>query len=240
MKYFLNKNSKNKIIKTQKIYNSMVWYQSVFKLNKIFSLISFRFILSHWYLFIIIFSILPTVVSSIQVAYQTNNPAHPFFELGLSLTNADSQVNEITNTLRTNPEEFVGIKPEIGAWKHILYYWKWVILWWEIIGLIFLISIPFTIAYKYFKWRGSRGFESSLSHNITSALITGIIFIFFINALLLILGLVDGDISLKISEGLSIEKKLLAILVYLLPFHGVINLILYLAGTGFPSFMQRS
>jgi hypothetical protein len=61
-----------------------------------------------------------------------------------------------------------------------------------------------------------------------NALIVGFSFIFLFNLVLTIIGLVDGSLVMSFPEGIDIYKKVWLVFLNTLPFHGVINLILYL------------
>src|SRR3990167_8388092 len=97
------------------------------------------FVWKHLYVLSIIFFLLPTVISSIKIAKATDNPAYPFIETGLTIINADNELDKEVNQLRENPIKLTGEKPIDGLWNKTKYYWNLILLYWEIIGLVFLI-----------------------------------------------------------------------------------------------------
>ena len=194
-----------------------------------------RLALKHWYIISILFFLLPTIITSLQTGFQERDtPAEAIVfsatQLSLTLLNADSQIDKDVKILRKNPSELIGVKPENGIWKKSKYYWGIALIVWKISGNIFLISIPFVFAYRYFKWRGQKGVQTAIGTNVKNALLFGLGFIFVMNLILTIIGIVEGTLLLSFSEGLDIYKKVWLIILNTIPFHGLINLILYLAG----------
>ena len=188
-----------------------------------------KFVWKHLYLFSIIFFLLPTIISSIQVAKATNNPIHPLVETGLTVINADDELDKEVNKLKENPVELMGTKPEAGLWNKTKYYWNMILLYWEIIGYLFLISIPFKLIYSYYKYKGDRaGYEVSVWENLRKTLIVGIIIIFFVNLLIVIVEMSNGSLLLNLPQDATIYKKAWLVVVQTFPFHGTINLISYL------------
>lgn len=185
-----------------------------------------RFIIRHWYIFILILVLLPTVISSISLGIQEKNPSIPFIQLGLVLANADAQIAEDVETLKENPIELIGMeKPTKGIWKTTVYYWK---LFWNVIvrelGLVWAIFFPFIVIFKILRHRNI----SETAKNLWLTIAYGIIFIFVINLLMIVNGLVTGSlISNAIGDTNTYETTWL-IIIKALPFHGVLSLIGYL------------
>jgi len=191
-----------------------------------------KFIIRHYYIFILLIVLLPVIFSSINIAVKTNNPSYPFLQLGIHMTNADKVIYDDVQILKENPAELIGVeKPEMGIWRHIVYYWK---LFWNVIfkelGLIWLITFPFVIFYKIFRIRGSKGFQSSKASDFTKAIIWGLLFIFFINLILAIHGLATDSIEYTFPEETGIYQKTWLIILTTLPFHGLVSLGIYLVG----------
>ena len=110
-----------------------------------------KFILKNWYFFVIVLVLLPQIIGAVKIGVETKNPTYPLVVLGLSITNSDALVYDHVQTLKTNPEELIGVtKPETGVWKKFVYYFKITKVAWKIMGLIFLITIPFTITLVIF------------------------------------------------------------------------------------------
>lgn len=200
-----------------------------------------RLIIKHYYIFAVFIFILPTIVTSIQTGIEENS-AYPLPEqvsrtaigsltqLSLTLINADTQIDEDVKILRKDPTELMGVKPESGIWKKVKYYWGVGFVFWKIIGNIFLISIPFALAYRYFKYKGKDGVSSSMGQNFRSALLVGLFFIFVMNLILIAISGIDGTLILSFTEGISIYTKVWLVVLKTIPFHGLGNLILYLVG----------
>lgn len=187
-----------------------------------------KFLYHHWYIISIIFFLLPSIISSIHIAKETNNPVYPFISTGLTIINADSQLDKDVNKIRENPIELIGTKPEEGLWNKTKYYWNLILLYWSIIGYLFLISVPFKLAYSYYKYKGDRGgYESSVWENTRRSLIAGFVFIFAVNLILTIIGAFDGTLVLSFPNDADVYKKSLIVVKNTLPFHGVYNLITY-------------
>ncbi|MFA5724550.1 MAG: hypothetical protein WC979_09930 [Candidatus Pacearchaeota archaeon] len=178
-----------------------------------------KFIIKHWYLFLFLFFTIPIIINSIQTAIQTNNPSYPFIQLGLSIVDSDFQLSEKISYLELNP---IGIKPE-GIWNGIKYYFGIFLIIWEILGLLFMITIPFFIFYKLFRWRDS----SAGTSNFFKAIIFGFIFIFIINLILVIYGLVNGTIIIP-GNDTDIYSKTWEIIKLNIPFRGFYSLIKFL------------
>jgi len=200
----------------------------VINISRLTFVSAFRFIIKHWYLFVILFSILPVIISSFQIAYQTSNPTYPFAQLGITLFNADASIGETVSILKSNPEELLGVKPEKGFMERSKYFWNISLLAWSLLGKIMLISLPFALAYRYYKWQGQRGNESSKSQNFNSALKVGLIYMFVVNLILIVIGLIDGTLLINFVEGASIFDKFLYIVIKAIPFHGLGSLVLYI------------
>ena len=187
-----------------------------------------KFILKNWYFFVIVLVLLPQIIGAVKIGVETKNPTYPLVVLGLSITNSDALVYDHVQTLKTNPEELIGVtKPETGVWKKFVYYFKITKVAWKIMGLIFLITIPFTAFYRYYKWKGQKGVQSSFGQNFKSALINGFIFIFVINLILIIVKIATNEIIVSLPDG-TIFTQALYVIMLVLPFHGVVNLFIYL------------
>ena len=185
-----------------------------------------RFIIKHWYVWILLLSILPAIFSSISVARETKNYAYPFLALGIHLTNADAMIRKDVDILNEDPYKLIGaLKPEIGIYAKFK-YWGWYIpkLIWKFLGNIFLISVPFVFFYKLFRWRGSKGLQSSKSADLTKAFIWGMIFVFLINLVILTHSAIAGNTLLIIPENMDIYEESWFIIKNSMPFHGLYKL----------------
>jgi hypothetical protein len=84
-----------------------------------------KFIFNNWYWFLLLIFILPAIISSLQIAFQTNNPSYPFLVLGTKLFTADAAIQKDVNLLETDPAKLIGMeKPTTGLWKTTVYWWR--------------------------------------------------------------------------------------------------------------------
>jgi len=184
-----------------------------------------KFLIKNYYIILIIISIMPTILASIDTAKETNNPYYPLIQVGLTMTNADSVIYENTQLLEENPEKVIGMeKPDEGLWKHTVYYWHVSLFIWKMLGLIFLITIPFMFFYKFIRGRNT----SELYKNMLKTAIFGLLFILIVNMILVIYKFTAGEITYVFTDGIDIYKKVAVILYLNLPFHGLAKLISYL------------
>ena len=193
--------------------------------NKIFSVLAF--VKKNWYWLVLLFVLLPSIISAIQISIKENNPTYPFFLLGTKILSADSLLQKEIDLLKTNPSELIGMeKPASGLWKTAVFYFmfsKNVIL--EIIGNVWLIFLPLVIIYKIIKGQNL----SEPYKNVIKASIYFLIYLFVVNSVILIHGLIQGNTLIPaIPQGENTFLNYLKILVYLLPFHGLFSLLKYL------------
>ena len=191
------------------------------------SIAAIRFILKNYYFVILLFFLLPTVIGSVKLAVEEQNPFLPFIQVGIALADADAQIFRDVQLLKENPEELIGaVKPDKGVWLSIVYYAKF---FWNVIikelGLIWAIAFPFVVLFRFFRMKGSKGVESSVSQNLVSALFYGLLFIFFMNLILIVTGFLDGTIIASFSEDATRLERTGLIIFQALPFHGVASLI---------------
>jgi len=205
----------------------------IFKILKplgVGSSLIFRWIIRHYYLFILALVLIPAIFGSISQAIEEKNPVIPFVELGIVLTNADANIAEDMKTLKETPEELVGVKPDVGIVRHIKYYFNWIKFWFRIGGWIWAIAFPFVIFYRLFRIQGSKGFQSSKSADFTKAVILGLLLIFVVNLLMITTGFLDGSLVSTFSEEATQFQRAGLVALQALPFHGVASLIIYLIG----------
>lgn len=185
-----------------------------------------RFIVKHWYLITLLIILIPSIISTIKIAYETNNPTYPFFELAKRLISADNVLEKDINTLQTNPSELIGMdNPDSGIWNHTKYYWKiFFNVIWKISGNVWLIFFPFTIIFSLVKLKNT----SEQFKNFIISLIIFLVYLFVTNTIILIHGLVSGNILIAIPEGLDSFKEYLFLFKQTLPFHGLISLVKYI------------
>lgn len=191
----------------------------------------FNFMGKHLYWVIVLLVILPAIIASISTAIDTRNPSYPFMQLGIRITNSDAMIAKNIDTLKTNPEELIGMaKPDLGVLLKTKYYWNyfWNVIW-VIFGDIWLISVPFVFFYKLFKFKGKNGVESSTSNNLFSAIILGLGFIISINLIILAhSALFNSNILLTIPVTTSFYEETWFIIQSILPFRGIASLFVYL------------
>jgi len=189
-----------------------------------------RFIIRHYYLFILAIVLIPAIFGSVSQAIEESNPTIPLVMLAQTLTNADANIYEDVKILKTNPEEFFGVKPDQGIVRHIVYYWNVFKFSFRQLGWIWTIFFPFVIFYKAFSIQGSKGFKSSKAADFTKAIICGLLLIFVVNLLLITTGFLDGTLISTFPENASQFQRTGLVALQALPFHGVASLIIYLIG----------
>lgn len=189
----------------------------------------FAFSWRYWYTILVILSLIPTIVSSIQVSYQTKNPFHPFAEVGLTIFNADASIDKDVDLLRQDKEKFLGIKPDEGLWNKTKYNFSFLLIIWRFLGKIILITFPFVYLYKFLKWRGRQGYETSSGTTLVRTLIFGFIALFIFNLIYTIILLLKGTLLINLPET-TIQKQILFVIIKMIPLHGMVNLITYLIG----------
>lgn len=182
----------------------------------------FGWIWNHKYFFLFLFFTLPVIISSISQAIDENNYSIPFTQLGMSVLNGDNSVYNDIQILKTDPSQLLGIKPEIGIYRHFIYYLHIAFYIWKFLGYLFLISAPFYVIYFIFKLINS----SATLKNMIMSIILGVSFIFIINLLITIYGLVNGKINLTL-QGTQFYQ-ILQIIYLTMPFHGVISMLKYI------------
>lgn len=186
-----------------------------------------KFLIKNWYWFLVIFVTLPLLISTIREAYVTNNPSLPFAKVGLSVFNADTTLYNDVETMKTNPALLVGIEyPNLGYWRKAVYYW---VFFWNVIfhffALLILITVPFMIFYKIFKLKNS----TETMKNLLLSFISGLIFMFLFNLIFTIHNIIRGNLILTPPDA-NVFQELWWIIRLTMPFHGIVNFILYLVG----------
>lgn len=185
----------------------------------------FRAILKHWYIFLLIIFVLPSVITSIQVAFETQNPLHPFLDLGKRIFTADVALGDDVDLLRENPAEFYGAtKPDSGIWQGVKYKSKIFWGWYRLIGNIYLIFIPLVFIYRIVKYRNI----SEINKNITFSIVIFAIYLFIVNILFVMFRIVTGETVITLPEGISEFQQILALFIHLIPLNGLINFFTYI------------
>jgi len=187
----------------------------------------FRF----WLMLILILA--PTVMDSIKVAVETDNPSYPFAQLGLRIFSADNDIQKTINILDEDPKILIGLdKPSEGIWMTTVYYWK---LWWNVIfrilGDIYLIFLPLYVIYRLLRFRNI----SEVNRNIYLALGLFLLYLFVANTVVFTHGIIKGNTIVTLPENLDTFKEYWILFKYLLPFHGLVSLVQYLFQMGINS-----
>jgi len=186
-----------------------------------------RWMIKHYYIFILALVLIPAIIGSVKVGIETNNILHPIGEFGLYLVNSDALLYEISQTLMHNPEQLLGVNPIEGIWANFKYSWGIFRLALKILGLIFAISIPFVAAFRYYKVKGQKGTESSPGQNLAASIKIGLVFIFIMNLIVLAIKLATGDLQIDLA-GLSATMQVSKIFMLTIPFHGLGYLLFYI------------
>ena len=199
-----------------------------------------KWIIKHWYLFVVIIVLLPAIITSIQTSIDTKNPLLPFAQLGERIINADTvlvdilekPLNEIVlynddvNTLRENPDKLVGMaKPTDGIWLNFKYYISFFFnVIFKILGNLWLITLPFVFIFRVVH---NLGDKSMPAKNAKNAFYIFILYLFIINSIFVVYKIIVGDANIDI-QGIDRFKAYFMIGIELLPFHGIANLLVFL------------
>lgn len=188
----------------------------------------FKLIIKYWYWIILIIVIIPSVITSINTAIHTQNPTYPLFQLGSRLFSADNEISNDVITLQTEPAKLIGMEhPASGAFNHVKFYW---LVWWKVIfktlGNIWLITFPLVLIYKII----SAYHFSTASNNFIRAFIYFLLYLLFTNAIILAYNASVNDVKIIIPEGSDRFQGYFIFFINVLPFHGIVRLILYLIG----------
>ena len=175
----------------------------------------------YWIILAII--IVPSIISSIKVAINTDNPSYPLVLLGSKITNSDNSNYILIHDLREDKYAVVGMeKPSTGYWKHTVYYWKyfWNVIW-EIITNTLFMFLPFSILLRIMLYKDTS--KKTRAWTVTAKIY--LIYIFIVNLLIVIYGLLFGNRIIEITKGSNELMTIWNIILFSLPFKG-----LYLVG----------
>lgn len=185
-----------------------------------------KIMLRYWYIVVFLIFIIPPTFDAIKLGIETKNPTLPFFVLAEHIFAADATLGQMVNDLRQNPATLIGTeKPIGGIWKNTVYYWN---LWWNVIfvmlGLVYLIFVPLIIIYKFVRQRNI----SETAKNLYLAILWFILYLFVVNAVIIMQRIITGTITIELEAGMDNFQQYLVIFINLLPFHGLVNLVVYL------------
>lgn len=199
----------------------------------------FRFIIQNFYWITLCIIIIPSIISAVKVANETDNYSYPFVLLGTRIIGADNALYNDVNTLSTTPETLIGmskptiigeIEPTAGErFKYYWYYFKNVI--WKLISDVWLIIFPFIVIHRICKLKTT---DHPFSTFMLALLIFGG-FMFFINLILVIVSLTSGstDPALNLvhidntSDRLALAGQ---VVINTLPLRGIWSLLVYFWG----------
>lgn len=194
--------------------------------TKTFSIATF--LKKYWYWVTLLLILVPAFISAVQTSLADRNPAYPFLLVGSKILLADSLLHKQVDLLQTNPEALVGMaKPTEGIWRAAVYYWKFFFnAIWEITSNVWLIFFPLVFTYNLLRLRNtSEPLKTSLM-----ALGIFVIYLFVVNAVILAHGLAVGNTFVTLPSEQNEFRQYLTVLIYLLPFHGLGSLVMYLIG----------
>lgn len=185
----------------------------------------------YWYWIVLLLIVTPALISSIKVAVDTQNPSYPVFVLAGKLLASDQVMENDVNLLREGQAvQLIGMdKPETGIFKTVKYWFLW---FWNIpvrlfsevwllffpLVLIFKILHPFNTSEIYKTWLKAIGIF--------------VLFLFITNTVLFIHGLIAGNIYVDLPTGSDQYKEYWYLFIETLPFHGLVNLVIYLVQLG--------
>lgn len=189
----------------------------------------FKFLKRHWYLTIFFIIVFPAIYGSIQTAIETQNPIHPFLQLGKRIIAADIEVGEDVKILEEQGvEAFIGIpKPTEGIWASVkykfLFFWKVIF---RLFGNVYLIFVPLILIYKLMKFRNI----SEINKNIMLSVIFFLAYLFIVNAVFVSYGIATGQLDIMIPEEISEFQGMWSLFKLFIPLNGLISLVQYLIG----------
>lgn len=185
----------------------------------------FKYLLRHWYIFLIIFSLIPNILLAIQISNDTNNPTYIPVSVGMSVINADSNLDDYVFDLKEDKSKVIGMeKPEKGLVQKLKFFWHVFLVVWAILGLLVLITLPFTLIYRLLKGRNT----AKPYQNMTQTLVYGFLLILFVNLVKVIVLQANGDPQFSFDNSLDFYGKAKLVIFWLFPLHGVVSLIMYL------------
>lgn len=208
----------------------MVNYAQFIKPMRFSAGLFFRFFLKYYYFVILVIVLTPVIVSSINDAVEQNNPYLPLIQVAKSILDSDAQIYSDVQTLKTNPEELIGMeKPASGLWVKTKYMF---LLFWRIVfrefSLLWAIMFPFVVIFRYNRYKGKDGQQSSVDADIRKSIIFGLLFLFVMNLIFIVVGFIDGTIVQTFPSGITDIQKATIIITKAIPFHGVGSLIVYI------------
>ena len=179
------------------------------------------------YIIIIIFSLLPVLLSSIQISRETNNGYYIPISIGLSVVNSDAVLYEQVYFLENDPQKIIGMeKPSEGIFQKTKYFFKLARVVWGIIGLISLITLPFI----FFKWIWRKSDTSTEIKAFILGLITFLIFILIVNLIVIVVNISSGSLIYQLDKSLDFFGQAKQVISLIFPFHGIVALFKFLFG----------
>jgi len=180
-----------------------------------------KWIFKNIYWVILLLFLAPLLISTITTSISTHNPTYPFVKLGISIINSDKIIYDNVEILKTDPSKLLGINAG-GFFGSLKYFFMVLKLFWNFLGLIFLITLPFVIFYKILNSVNSY----QTGKNLFNSFLYGFIFIIMVNMFLTMYGFAMGTIS--IDKSLGVYAGIFEIIKLVLPFHGIVSLVFYL------------
>jgi len=173
----------------------------------------------NWYYIILGIIIIPTIISSIQVAIVTQNPSYPSVLLGSKLINADNNNYNLINQLEQNPAKVIGMeKPTSGFWGRLTYYLLYAKnVVWEIISNLLFMFLPFSIILRIVSYKD----VSKKAKNWSSSAMIYLSYVFIVNLLIIIYQLATKKIIITLPESQGIFGDILNIIIFTLPLKGL-------------------
>ena len=203
----------------------MVTFLKYFKPLKLGAFSLAKFIIKNWYFFVLFLVLLPTIISSVELAIEQKNIAIPFIDLGKVLANADSEIAKDVVILKTDPQQLIGMeKPSEGIWQGIKYKFSIAKVAFRELGLIWALFFPFIIIFKILRHRN----QSESGKNMMLTVFYGALFIFVINLVMIISGFVDGTLISTVTGDITQYESAKLIIIKAIPFHGLTSLLVYL------------
>lgn len=139
-------------------------FSTIFKIGKLFPLMY-----KYWWIFFILFYILPTAISSIDMAKEQEDWMIPVRDSAIAIGSFDKNLNEVVKDMEFEFNEKDSLEEKIDSWASFIWY---VIrnLWRPLFAMIF----TFLILFKTIRFLGGNDSKSRNAVFITILIMVGL------------------------------------------------------------------
>jgi hypothetical protein len=184
-----------------------------------------KFIKKYWYFIFTLIILIPIITGTITETIKTQNWILPVFKFGTYILGADNIIQNTLNLLKTEPVKLIGMAyPTIGIFQHVKYYWLFFAnVIWTLFTAIWMIFFPFSIIYMLVRTHD----DGKKAQNLIVSLIIFLVLMFIVNSIFAIHNIYWDKSNLDLINK-SGSNEFLYIFENIIPFHGIINLIIYI------------